>query len=472
MVALLLVPLMIFAAFGVDVGSFYLRAAEIQRAADAAALAGVVWMPNIDQATVTARATALRNGFENGKNGITVEVKPVDANPNELDVIVTDTKVPFIFGKVVRSDLSIKRSARARLVLPVPLGSPEWRFGSDLKADGTPLDSSYTPNLWLNIFGWQSPRRNGDVYGAGCLALDCGSPDNSSYRAAGYRYVVDVPATGAGTVNLQVYDAGFDPRTSETDPKNPGDCHYAPTGGCPGSDAGSTIWSVYGVDDTPLDPKDNPLETCSGGNPLTIANGTTASPTAYINKWVSLCTFSDPGRHFLTVRTVGNWAGSNRYSLKATTSTSTKPRLYAYGDMSIYNNIGAGQSSFYLADVQPVQAGKVFRVQMFDPGDVSGDATMELIDPTGAVVTKCDATSNSPSSSFGSSATLTPCSFKTAVSGSSKFQDSWITLDVSLPSTYTCTVCWWKVRYTLTAQAADTTTWQARIVGDPVTLVS
>ena len=45
MTAFLLIPMMIFAGFAVDVGSLYTRAMEIQRAADAAALAGVVWMP-------------------------------------------------------------------------------------------------------------------------------------------------------------------------------------------------------------------------------------------------------------------------------------------------------------------------------------------------------------------------------------------------------------------------------------------
>ena len=78
MTALLLVPLMLFAALAVDVGGFYTRAHEVQRAADAASLAGVVWMPDdYDQAVTVARATARRNGFNHGVNGVTVAVNRV-----------------------------------------------------------------------------------------------------------------------------------------------------------------------------------------------------------------------------------------------------------------------------------------------------------------------------------------------------------------------------------------------------------
>ena len=44
--SLVLVPLLGFTGFAVDVGAWYARASSIQRAADAAALAGVVWQPD------------------------------------------------------------------------------------------------------------------------------------------------------------------------------------------------------------------------------------------------------------------------------------------------------------------------------------------------------------------------------------------------------------------------------------------
>lgn len=64
--ALMLRPLLAFAGFATDVGAWYARASRIQRAADAASLAGVVWMPDLTQARTVALATAQRNGFVNG----------------------------------------------------------------------------------------------------------------------------------------------------------------------------------------------------------------------------------------------------------------------------------------------------------------------------------------------------------------------------------------------------------------------
>ena len=49
--ALLLIPLMIFAAFGVDLASWYSRISYLQKSADAASLAGTVWMPDLTKAT-------------------------------------------------------------------------------------------------------------------------------------------------------------------------------------------------------------------------------------------------------------------------------------------------------------------------------------------------------------------------------------------------------------------------------------
>ena len=57
--AMLLTVLMISSAFVVDLGAWYTRAEEIQRTADAAALAGVAYMPgDFTAAKAAALATA------------------------------------------------------------------------------------------------------------------------------------------------------------------------------------------------------------------------------------------------------------------------------------------------------------------------------------------------------------------------------------------------------------------------------
>ena len=69
MTALCLLPLMAFAAFGVDLASFYSRASYLQKSADAAALAGTVWMPNLTKARQIACDSLLNNGIDGGDCG-------------------------------------------------------------------------------------------------------------------------------------------------------------------------------------------------------------------------------------------------------------------------------------------------------------------------------------------------------------------------------------------------------------------
>ena len=61
--------------FAVDIGGWYSRGAQIQRAADAAALSGVVWMPDFPTAAAAALATAARNGFVPGGTVIDVVLR-------------------------------------------------------------------------------------------------------------------------------------------------------------------------------------------------------------------------------------------------------------------------------------------------------------------------------------------------------------------------------------------------------------
>lgn len=61
------------------------------------------------------------------------------------------------------------------------------------------------------------------------------------------------------------------------------------------------------------------------------------------------------------------------------------------------------------------------------------------------------------------------------------YDGHWVTMRVAIPPTYTCTVgldpeassgsCWWGIRYSFSGGGSptDTTTWQARIEGNPVT---
>lgn len=84
-----------FAGFAVDIGAWYSQAPSLQRASDAAALAGVVWRPNFSSAESAARAEATRNGFTHGVDGITVTVAETGNNRLEVEIVDTDADLYF-----------------------------------------------------------------------------------------------------------------------------------------------------------------------------------------------------------------------------------------------------------------------------------------------------------------------------------------------------------------------------------------
>ena len=106
MTALCLLPLMAFAAFGVDLASFYSRASYLQKSADAAALAGTVWMPNLTKSRESRlrqppqqrhRRRRLRHRDPSGWRSTQ------GATANSLRVTITDPNATRYFSQVFGS---------------------------------------------------------------------------------------------------------------------------------------------------------------------------------------------------------------------------------------------------------------------------------------------------------------------------------------------------------------------------------
>src|SRR5437667_10952596 len=88
-VALMLTALFGFVGLVADIGWYELNMVRVQRAADAAALAGVVYLPaNVSGAVTAAQNEAAKNGFANGANGVTVTAGPEALNAAVLNVNV------------------------------------------------------------------------------------------------------------------------------------------------------------------------------------------------------------------------------------------------------------------------------------------------------------------------------------------------------------------------------------------------
>ena len=209
MAALLLLPLLAFTGFAVDVGSWYTYANRMQRAVDAAALAGVVWMPNDEKAEQVALETAKANGFDAAAADIDITVTPVGSR--RLRVYIHDTSVPMYFSSLFIHNVDIERQALAEYVQSVPMGSPDNSLGNDPEKWSA---SGYNrPYYWLNVASPDSTKVNGDQYTAGdCTGsfTGCSSSTNLNYSEDGYffRLTVDSRPT-SGDLRIQAFDPAY-----------------------------------------------------------------------------------------------------------------------------------------------------------------------------------------------------------------------------------------------------------------------
>ncbi len=503
LVAFMLIVILGMAAFAVDLGWIYYNGQEVQHGADAAALAGVVYEPD-DRSSAYSQAVLVgfQNGYVDGSMGGADTVDPTDfvedptavENPHQLRVDVTH-EVPTFFMKVFGIDtVTITRSATAEYVLPLALGSPDNTFGND------PATGQW-PNFWGNIHGYYTGRRMGDRYASQCLSgqRQIGCTKNPERRLSvdaglptatgGYLYGIEVDP-GASDLKVEIFDGPF----------TRGGNDFVLVGDQPqGSSQGpTTVFMLYGPDETPLDTNDGNELLCvvtypprdayadfngdgsvdagddqDGDGDLDWDDVELGLAGGVASLWDEMCPLANldrgPGIYPLRIMVADPGAaddrGLNRWSLR-TSATGPSPKIFGLGDMAIYANVdgAVGNTIFYLANVEPVHAGKDLVIDLWDPGDASGNHSVRLIDPNGNVPA-CEYTSSD--ASYGG--TLGVCDIPTS---GGRFNDEWIKIRVKLPATYSCGAdCWWKVEYNYPGRTNDTTTWSARIEGDPVRLV-
>lgn len=480
--------LVLSAAFVVDVGGWYARGLQLQRAADAAALAGVVWMPDFPVARSVALDVAARNGLTAG-GAITVDVSPDPTSSRRLVVSIADAKAPQTFSGVFQGGQSVRRSATAEYILPVPLGSPKNTFGT-----GDQLTGADRENFWAAVNGYCAGHESGDLKLArnesyttstgSSLQCNNGSAQSPDYDPDGYLYAIELPQSQL-TLKLEAYDAGYNTSGSRPDIPLVGEAQVV-----------TTVFEVYGADNTPLDTSDNPL----------LSTKTVSTDDLlYKNAWMPLHTWVNPeaGTYYLRIRTLAQTTesrASNGFGLRAYTGplfapcttiagevgySAGCPQIYGVGGMSVYANLGGTSGStatFYLSDVDPVHAGKTMQITLFDAGE--GAQKIEVLDPNGipstfSWSTRCNPPTPPSGGCRGSNVTSLNVSGTgtqpyPGLQSNSKYNDRRMTLDIRLPTDYTArygTRTWWRIRYTVGSTTSDRTTWSVAIVGDPVHLV-
>ncbi len=549
MTALLFIPMLIFAAFAVDVGAWYQQANRTQRAADAAALAAVVWMPDEAAATTAALDVAALNGFvhdwkENTCTGAATD--PADCAVENLEgtkitVERTDAQQVRVtieqegnvyFGNIVAGlGIRIERFATAEFVLPVPMGNPSSVLG----------DSS--EGLMLSMLAGGENRVSGDAIAAISRSGDAaeGAGPNGLFDDNGYLFVVDVPAPTAGiTWDLQIRSTCFFRNTAlahfnlyppddtsfndfdnlEAPPLNMSGATLGDGSTAFGFNASKGNWGTYTLQ--------RDATRCNGflgddGN----ADGfgrTDPAHTQFQNvdraEWITLGRVSaTPGRWIFqmqeaTCPVAGCASGQVRsmYSLRVVDGAgnpcsragasadpdcpniSARNWLGAHTEWPMFSNnsgsTGGSETTLSLAQITEEHRNKTLEVVLFDPADgvrdvkilmpggaTFADFTWAQINDLGDVITgpysqyctdsAADADTNNESCVAGN-----PASGPTLSGGRGWFQDKIVRIRIPIASDYTCGGdCWWSVVYRNVDGTRETTTWKARIIGDPVRLV-
>ena len=373
-----------------------------------------------------------------------------------------------------------------------------------------PIAAGRSPGYWAMINGPGEVSPNGDAFSTRCyISNNCSSVDNLSYRATtdpdrGYWYEIKIPTGVSGTVNVSVFDASGNPSGSLS--TLAGDSSSSNS-----NNSFETEYTVYRKDNA----LDFSVRSLAAG--ADVAGNTSEgschwklqAESTFRGVWKNLCAITgvSPGQtYLLNVRTNGtSGTGRNGYALQVCGSASCtvgpQPSVAAYADMSLYNNLSAGDSTFYVAEVGPQYNGRILVLNLWDPGDVSGTASLYAMKPS-ATATK--ASVNVPASTCTYTATPFPNAAQTNSDGddtgtqvatahasdngtncmvtttNKKYNGEWLQIRILIPTNYTCTPgldpetqvnsCWWGIKYNFAAAATDVTTWTARIEGNPVRL--
>ncbi len=553
MAGLILIPLLITAGLAIDIGGNYAQASEVQRAADAGALAGVVWLPDLAKAQTVAIDVARRNGFSTVDGTATsVAVSQVGARRLKVQIRVPAKK--YLASQILNTNTTITRNSTAEYLRPIPMGSPIASLGND------PESAAARPQMWLNQSGPGTPKQNGDRhtsgvcnvsgFQSGCTALNGTNLDLSD---SGYQYIVRVGAASGNPLRIQVFDPAYTftgdtcgsntPSAAEqttlqaqyaaapvSDTRSAQRYSWANTDYCPGDQnlgtSGINVRTTYIVrapDATDLNLLDNPaicaitFDSYTGSiyNRLNrtvpanlLASGTENMPFwQHFRRWTDICSLSTytTGDYVVQVTTTANTSaplysttgsllastgagsletndptnvnrGHNRFSIRAGTGATvsgTGIGLFAGGRLPIYVNQNSSSAEFYLARIEPAYAGQTLALTFFDVADTAGTASMAVIPPVeyASAFTGCQFTRDNTVPNV---VPQTNC----AITGltSANYNARNVTLRLVLPAGYTCNEadplgCWIKVQLTFTGAPADTTTWAASLLGDPVRLV-
>lgn len=548
LVVIAAVPILVgSAALGIDLARLLAVGQSLQRTADAAALAGVVYLP----ADVPgARAEARRVADANADTSQSVSVEPVPERPSRLQVTVTTTVAHAFAGLLGVPPTAVTRQAIADYAAPLALGSPCNVFGrEDMPAAGggagqQPVGTTACEGVgrfWAGASGPAIDKMFGDAFATNWCVWPTGArptaecdpggagPNppgrNLQYRPDGATYVVRV--SRPGTLHVQVFDPVWGSTGGQcrgvTDPAdqsrlvdpllgadrvlsnefvdvlpsttNP---RYAdvPSPYCTGDDqqpypyadpsptalSMTTSFELRAAGMAPgsIGPAVCPALTSPGVDALTsnysqiltagVGGEAGLRVRQMFHRWVAVCpgVTVTPGDYSVHVSTSAG-SGNNRFALRAwIDGVDGGVTVWARERMQVFSNITAGTTLFHLVRLDSSVAGRVLQISAFDLGDAAQPMRVEVLAPDAQTpIVDCVVS--------GASVDSGPGCAMTAQYDVTNGQ--WTNFTAPIPASYRCAAdtdpaaCWVRVRITSPADVYDTTTWVARMAGDPVRIV-
>lgn len=430
--AVALLPLVAVTALSVDLAVWQARGADLQRAADAAALAAVPGLPSLGEVTERARAAAAANGVVHGVGGITVAVEAIDRSRVRVDI--RDAAAPRVFSLPFLNVFALERSAEGEWAQPVSLGSPRNFLGTgNLAGSSDPyrglpgVPASGAEGYWLAVNGPCASLEQGDIITAvseanfvspnppsgdrpwrGCTSA--ADPAVRVVRPDGpgtHQVVVRVPeGYVGGPFTVQVFDAAHcaaSPMDADTafDPFFSSFTLRGPVGAATGDDA----------------PQLGVAHLVTGGrcgDESTATRGFDCATGSWARRWCNLAGVDrpEPGSVYVlsvavapvvaTVRHGVNGFGVRVVAGPPSASATFTPCSTDAGDpavayrptscvtvegrdwLSVTTTGGGGLASFSLAEVGREHAGSTMEVLLFDIGE--GSDALQLLDPAGTPV--------------------------------------------------------------------------------------
>jgi hypothetical protein len=508
--ALMLVVLLGLVGIAIDVTYAWREELRVQRAADAAALAGVVYLPG----DVTGGVSAAQ--AEAGKNGFTsVSAHQNTGNPRQMDVTVSARVSTFFLRALGWDHFDVSRQSHAVFIMPVPMGSPDPYYGAagSYKMVSSPSPITLTGpggaamtsrGFWATMLTQGAATSSGDAYLPKKLKYPATGTNPQRDTTHYYDYSIWMPpGSGNGHVWL------FDPVFCATDGRYGTGDYWLD-----GTNPVSAFFYLYNTNNQPYNPSAHTLLGSSGsyftnmryydtdakgpsgsGKSCKASDGPFSDARATHNKWWDLTAYIgaagvlEGGASGTTyrIRTTTDPGDSSQDSANAhnqfaiyVTSSGPSAQIYGTGAMENYYQLPQSTSSiFYMAQIDAqAGAGKTVEIRLWDVGDTNGvSSSLQVLQPTSSGWSAASMTWTATNVS----GTGAPCpsgsgTSITTFSGVKQYDGCWLTIRIVLPASYSAPQDgWWKVRYTVgtggSDQATDLTTWEVNVRGNPVHLI-